>query len=66
MPEDAVLVPRKVPVADLVPDPANPRSHPDENLDAIVASLRRFGQVEPLIVQAGTRRGPHPAGRVPN
>ena len=36
-------------IADLVPDPANPRAHPEGNLDAIVASLRRFGQAEPLV-----------------
>src|SRR5690349_1210369 len=46
----------RVPLASLVPDPANARTHPQGNLDAIVASLRRFGQAEPLVVQAGTRR----------
>jgi hypothetical protein len=51
-----MLTVRRVPISDLVPDPANPRSHPDINLDAIVASLRRFGQAEPLIVQTGTLR----------
>jgi DNA modification methylase len=40
----------------LVPDPANARLHGQVNLDAITASLRRFGQAEPLVVQAGTRR----------
>src|SRR5262249_52481740 len=37
-------------------DPANARLHPETNLDAITASLRRFGQAEPLVVQAGTGR----------
>jgi len=37
-------------------DPANARSHPDENLEAIEASLRRFGQAEPLVVQKTTGR----------
>lgn len=46
----------RVPLASLVPDPANARTHPKSNVEAIVASLRRFGQAEPLIVQAGTRR----------
>ena len=46
----------RVPLADLCPDPANPRAHGEENLDAITASLRRFGQAEPLVVQKGTRR----------
>lgn len=52
----STLTIRRVPIADLVPDPANARTHGDENLDAIEASLRRFGQVEPLLVQAGTGR----------
>ncbi len=47
---------RRVPIASLVPDPANARSHGEENLDAITASLRRFGQAEPLVIQKGTGR----------
>jgi DNA modification methylase len=46
----------RVPIASLVSDPANARKHGEENLDAICASLRRFGQAEPLIVQEGTDR----------
>jgi DNA modification methylase len=46
----------RVPIASLVPDPANARQHGDENMEAITASLRRFGQAEPLIVQDGTNR----------
>jgi DNA modification methylase len=46
----------RVPLHSLVPDPANPRLHGQVNLDAITASLRRFGQAEPLVVQAGTHR----------
>ncbi len=57
MPEDAAtLAIRRVPIADLAPDPSNARLHPEPNLDAIVASLRRFGQAEPLVVQKGTHR----------
>ena len=41
---------------ELVPDPANPRLHGRVNLDTIAASLRRFGQAEPLVVQKGTLR----------
>lgn len=41
---------------ELAPDPANPRAHPDVNMEAIMASLRRFGQAEPLVVQVGTNR----------
>lgn len=46
----------RVPLTELFADPSNARVHGDENLDAIVGSLRRFGQVEPLLVQSGTRR----------
>ncbi len=40
----------------LHPDPGNVRQHGAANLQAIQASLTRFGQAEPLIVQAGTGR----------
>ncbi len=43
-----------VPIAEIVPDPANARVHDEKNLAAIKASLRRFGQVSPLIVEDGT------------
>ena len=47
---------RRVPLDALHQDPANARLHPDENLEAIAASLKRFAQVEPLVVQKGTGR----------
>lgn len=47
---------QRVPIDSLHLDPANARAHGDKNLDAIKGSLARFGQAEPLIVQAGTRR----------
>jgi DNA modification methylase len=53
---DVQLAVRRVPIASLLPDPANARKHGEQNLDAIVASLRRFGQAEPLVVQAKTGR----------
>lgn len=40
----------RVPLAQLKPDPRNPRTHSDLNLDKIEASLRRFGQRKPLVV----------------
>jgi len=46
----------RLPIADLVEDPRNARVHGEANLAAIRASLERFGQVEPLVVQASTRR----------
>ena len=47
---------KRVPLDSLHTDPANARVHNDVNMAAIVGSLRRFGQAEPLVVQAGTRR----------
>jgi ParB-like chromosome segregation protein Spo0J len=41
-----------VPIADLRPDPANARRHPERNLEQIKASLRRFGQQRPIVVDA--------------
>jgi Predicted transcriptional regulators len=41
-----------VPVGDLRDDPDNPRRHPERNLEAIVASLRDFGQVRPVVALA--------------
>jgi len=54
--ETTTLNIKRVPIDSLHLDPANARLHPDENLDAIAGSLRRFGQAEPLIVQARTGR----------
>ena len=47
---------RRVPLGDLHQDPANARAHDARNLEAIRASLSRFGQAEPLVVQAGSGR----------
>ena len=47
---------RRVSIDSLHLDPANARTHPDENLDAIRASIQRFGQAEPLVVQRSTGR----------
>jgi DNA modification methylase len=53
---DSPLKIRRVPLGALHLDPANARVHGPENLEAIVASLRRFGQAEPLVVQQKTGR----------
>lgn len=47
---------RRVPLASLHLDPANARSHPERNLEAIKSSLARFGQAEPLVVQKQSSR----------
>jgi ParB-like chromosome segregation protein Spo0J len=41
-----------LPISSLSPDPANARVHSTRNLDAIKASLRRFGQQKPIVVDA--------------
>ncbi len=41
-----------VPVDSLSPDPSNVRRHPERNLETIKASLRRFGQQKPIVVDA--------------
>jgi len=40
-----------VPIADLTPDASNARRHDQRNLDAIAASLSRWGQRLPIVVQ---------------
>lgn len=39
-------------VAELLLDPSNVRKHGRKNLDAIKASLRKFGQQKPIVVDA--------------
>ena len=41
-----------VPIDSIHFDPANVRRHPDRNLDAVKASLKRFGQQKPIVVDA--------------
>ena len=40
-----------VPLADLNLDPSNARTHSERNIDTIVASLDRWGQRSPIVVQ---------------
>jgi ParB-like chromosome segregation protein Spo0J len=40
----------QLPISSLSTDPANARKHPERNLDQIKASLRRFGQQKPIVV----------------
>lgn len=44
----------KVNISDLNQDMANVREHNKKNLDTIKASLQKFGQYKPLIVQQST------------
>jgi len=41
-----------VALGSISPDPANTRKHSRRNLDAIKASLRRFGQQKPIVVDS--------------
>ena len=50
----AGLRPLAVPIGELVPDPRNALTHGDENLAAIEASFRSFGQRRPLVAQRDT------------
>lgn len=43
---------QSVKIDEISPDPANVRKHSDRNLSAIVASLRKFGQQKPIVVNA--------------
>ena len=45
---DATL--EKVALVNISPDPANVRKHTRRNLEAIKASLRRFGQQKPIVI----------------
>ncbi len=40
-----------IPVGSLIPNPRNPRSHPEEQLERLTASIRRFGQPRPVLVR---------------
>lgn len=43
---------QRLKVADLSGDPANARKHDERNIGAIVASLKRFGQQKPIVVDS--------------
>ena len=41
-----------VAISSLSLDPANVRKHPEKNIQSIIASLKRFGQQKPIVVDA--------------
>jgi DNA modification methylase len=55
---------KRVAIDSLHLDPANARQHGEENMLAIEGSLKRFGQAEPLVVQAKSGRVIGGNGRV--
>jgi hypothetical protein len=46
---------RTVPIASLVPNPRNPRTHPEAQLQRLEASIRRFGQPRAVLVRRENR-----------
>jgi hypothetical protein len=44
-----------VPIADLALDPRNARAHGEENIAAIAASLKAFGQLKPIVANRRNR-----------
>ena len=56
MDTETALVVKRVPLNALHLDPSNAREHGEKNMQAIVSSLRTFGQAEPLVVQKSTGR----------
>ena len=51
MPPAAQLQIVQVPIADLHPDPANPRKISDAELGALTRSMREFGFLQPVIAR---------------
>jgi site-specific DNA-methyltransferase (adenine-specific) len=43
---------KTVPIDSISQDPANLRKHGERNIDAIVASLRKFGQQHPIVIDS--------------
>jgi ParB-like chromosome segregation protein Spo0J len=52
MPKERSMEIQTVPIDSLTCDPANARRHPQRNLEQIKASLQRFGQQKPIVVDA--------------
>jgi len=48
------LRPLAVPIGDVKADPENARGHSEENIVAIMASLKEFGQRQPVVVNKST------------
>ena len=46
------MIIKTVPVNSISQDPANLRKHGERNIDAIVASLRKFGQQHPIVIDS--------------
>lgn len=42
---------RSVPLSQIVANPRNPRKHPQDQIDRLAASLKRFGQTKPVMIR---------------
>jgi ParB-like chromosome segregation protein Spo0J len=49
---DAGLDRRPISIDQIIPNPRNPRRHPQDQIDRLMASLRRFGQTKPVMGRA--------------
>jgi len=49
------IAPERVSLSSVVPNPRNPRIHPEAQLERLVASVRRFGQPRPILVRRANR-----------
>ena len=58
-PIPAALAGLSVPIGQLHADPDNVRLHPERNIEAIMASLTRFGQQAPVVYLVGRRGTRH-------
>lgn len=52
----AGLTVKRVPLDSVIRDPQNVRLHDEDNLAVVESSLKEWGQVEPLVVAADTKR----------
>lgn len=43
------------PLDSMVPNPRNPRVHPEDQLERLTASIRRFGQTRPILARRENR-----------
>ena len=53
MRDDIKLV--TIDILDLVPNPRNPRRHPEAQIEQLAASIRKFGQPKPVLARSDNR-----------
>lgn len=45
----------RLPLSELVPNPRNPRIHPEVQLEALAKSIKRFGQPKPILARRANK-----------